>query len=168
MANNHDAAAGSHPADPAWAPCPVGELAHLAARRDAHRRLQQAKRIIVGSVAAMTAAAAVLLAVGSFRAQPFHCEQCQAQFAAYHAHQTGGPQIGDPALVQQIAAHLAHCPDCRRKYAAAYPDVTARRNAADRQETAFARRVRRSDTTAPHARWKTQPAPARRADHRLA
>lgn len=107
----------------AWGPCPAGELAHMAARLDAHRRIRTATRAISGSVAVM-AAAAVVLAFGFFKSPgPISCQQCQSHFAEYYQHQTGQQDMEDAVLVRQMVEHLAHCPHCRSKYEAAYPEL---------------------------------------------
>lgn len=156
------------PADSAGAPCSADELDHFAARSDALRQLRSAQRAIFRVVAALTAAGAALLVYGALNSQPLACDECQAHFAAFHAHQTGGQSIEDPALVERMAAHLAQCDPCRRKFAAAYPAVTAGRSAADRRETSVAPRGRQTGTAVPHATLRFPPARAPRAAGRLA
>ena len=107
-----------------WQPCAPGQLAHLAARLDAHHRLRRGKQLINRAVAGMVVAAAVLLAANVYTRgplAPLRCAQCQMHFAEYRLYQTGEQPMDDAELVERMAAHLAHCDRCRGKFLAAYP-----------------------------------------------
>lgn len=126
--------------DDAWAPCPAGELSHLAARLDAHGRIRRSKAAITRGVVLLLLVGAGLLVFSASGAGSISCEQCHSHFAEYHRHQTGQQLIADAGLVASIKDHLEHCEHCRRDFAAAYPDVSLDSASGSPHSTGVARR----------------------------
>ncbi len=126
----HDGSCMQRGSQEEWSCCPAGELQKMVDRMNVMQRCADRKRnCYCGAVAALLVACLFLggtwMTMNSGAHGGMTCTECKSHFADYRAHLTGDSLLEDETLIKLMSTHLEHCPSCRAKFMASYPDILA-------------------------------------------
>ena len=111
-----------------WDACPPGELSKMVHRLDASQYRARNQQVIKTALISSAVFACVVLALGSLagpRGAQFggiNCDFCRSHMAEYQPHAAGEVVHQDTDFISSMKTHLEHCPICREKFNAMYPE----------------------------------------------